>query len=100
MTFEVVADAGHPEIQNDGMKYSGLRFRAECKLAGKVYTQPFGVDAAFGDPTVGEPDTVLGEDVPAFAGIPPPRLRLYPSRRTSRRSSTLSRCHAGVPIHA
>src|SRR5262245_42879177 len=35
MTFEVVPDADHPEIQNEGMKYDGLRFRAECKLAGK-----------------------------------------------------------------
>src|SRR5690606_15471998 len=43
MTFEVGPDDGHPEIQNDGMQYDGLRFRAECKLAGKLYGQPFGV---------------------------------------------------------
>jgi hypothetical protein len=34
------------------MQYDGLRFRAECKLAGKVYGQRFGVDVAFGDPTL------------------------------------------------
>lgn len=44
MAFEVGPDNDHPEIQNDGMQYDGLRFRAECKLAGKVYGQPFGVD--------------------------------------------------------
>jgi hypothetical protein len=55
MTFEVVPDEDHPEIQNDGMQYDGLRFHAECKLAGKVYGQPFGVDVGFGDPILGEP---------------------------------------------
>lgn len=39
MNFEVRPDDGHPNIQNDGMQYDGLRFRAECKLAGKIYGQ-------------------------------------------------------------
>jgi hypothetical protein len=78
MTFEVAPDNDHPEIQNDGMQYDGLRFRAECKLAGKIYGQAFGVDVAFGDPILGEPEVVVAEDVLAFAGIAPPRLRLYP----------------------
>lgn len=78
MTFDVRPDDEHPEIQNDGMKYDGLRFRAECKLAGKIYGQPFGVDVAFGDPILGEPEVVVAEDVLAFAGIAPPTLRLYP----------------------
>jgi hypothetical protein len=78
MTFEVGPDDDHPEIQNDGMQYDGLRFRAECRLAGKVYCQPFGVDVAFGDPILGEPDVMVATDVLAFAGIAPPTLRLYP----------------------
>jgi hypothetical protein len=78
MTFEVAPDDDHPEIQNDGMQYEGLRFRTQCKLAGKVYGQPFGVDVAFGDPILGEPEVVVAEDLLAFAGIAPPRLRLYP----------------------
>ena len=78
MTFEVGPDADHPELQGDGIQYEGLRFRAECRLAGKLYGQPFGVDVAFGDPIIGEPDIVVAEDVLAFAGIPPPTLRLYP----------------------
>jgi hypothetical protein len=78
LTFEVGPDEDHPAIQNDGMQYDGLRFRAECKLAGKVYGQPFGVDVAFGDPILGEPEIVIAEDVLAFAGIAPPTLRLYP----------------------
>jgi hypothetical protein len=77
MTFEVVPDDDHPEIQNDGMQYDGLRFRTGCKLAGKLYGQAFGVDVAFGDPILGEPEVVVAEDVLAFAGIAPPTLRLY-----------------------
>lgn len=78
VTFEVGPDEDHPEIQNEGMQYDGLRFRAACKLAGKVYGQPFGVDVSFGDPILGEPEIVVAEDVLAFAGIAPPKLRLYP----------------------
>lgn len=78
MAFEVTPDAEHPQIQNEGMRYEGLRFRAECRLAGKLYGQPFGVDVAFGDPILGEPEIIVAEDILAFAGIPPPTLRLYP----------------------
>jgi hypothetical protein len=78
MTFELRPDDDHPEIQNDGMLYDGLRFRVEGKLAGKLYGQPFGVDVAFGDPMLGDPDIIAAEDVLAFAGIAPPRLRVYP----------------------
>jgi len=78
MTFEVGPNEDQPEIQNDGMQYDGLRFRAECKLAGKLYGQPFGVDVAFGDPIFGEPEVVVADDVLAFAGIAPPTLRIYP----------------------
>ena len=78
LTFEVGPDEDHPEIQNDGMPYAGLRFRAQCKLAGKLYGQPFGVDVGFGDPILGEPEVVVAADTLAFAGIAPPRLRLYP----------------------
>jgi hypothetical protein len=78
LNFEVAPDEDRPETQNDGMEYGGLRFRAECKLAGKIYGQPFGVDVAFGGPILGEPDEVIADDVLAFAGIAPPKLRLYP----------------------
>ena len=45
MAFEVGRDTDHPTIQNDGMLYEGLRLRAECRLAGKLYGQPFSVSA-------------------------------------------------------
>jgi hypothetical protein len=78
MRFEVQPDNEHPEIQNEGMRYEGYRYRAECRLAGKIYGRPFGVDVAFGDPLIGEPDIVTAEDYLGFAGIAPPVLRLYP----------------------
>jgi nucleotidyltransferase AbiEii toxin of type IV toxin-antitoxin system len=78
LTFEIRPDEDHPEIQNDGMLYEGLRFRSECRLAGKPFGQPFGVDVAFGDPMLGEPDVLVADDALSFAGIAPPTLRIYP----------------------
>jgi hypothetical protein len=85
MRFEVQRDRHHPDIQGEGMKYAGHRFATECRLAGKIYGRPFGVDVAFGDPLVGEPDKFVGDDILTFAGIEPTRLRLYPvvSRRVA-----------------
>lgn len=37
MAFEVRPDTERLEIQNDGMRYEGLRYRARGKLAGKLY---------------------------------------------------------------
>jgi hypothetical protein len=60
------------------MKYEGRRYRADGKLAGKPFGQPFGVDVAFADPILGEPDAIIASDALAFAGIASPRLRVYP----------------------
>jgi hypothetical protein len=78
MVFTIRPDDRHPDIQNEGMRYEGLRFRAECTVGGKVYGRPFGVDVAFGDPILGEPELMVGVDALAFAGIAPPTLRVYP----------------------
>jgi hypothetical protein len=77
MRFEVQRHR-HPELRGEGMKYAGHRFLSECRLAGKIYGRPFGVDIAFGDPLVGDPDEVVAGDILAFAGVEPARLRLYP----------------------
>jgi predicted nucleotidyltransferase component of viral defense system len=78
MTFELSPDKDHPEIVGDGIQYDGYRYRSECKLAGKLYGQPFGVDVAFGDPIYGDPEIITTADILAFADISPPALRLYP----------------------
>lgn len=78
LTFEVTPDRDHPEITNDGMQYTGLRFRAVCRLGGKPFGFPFGIDVAFADPMFGEPDILIADDVLEFAGVPPPKVRVYP----------------------
>ncbi len=78
MVFEVKPDGRHPNIDGDGMRYEGLRFRASCGLAGREYGAPFGVDVAFGDPILGAPPEVLADDLLGFAGVPPPKIRIYP----------------------
>ena len=76
--FEIDADSHRPDIEAEGMKYDGFRFRAEAKLAGKLYGQRFGVDVAFGDPILGAPEIIAADDVFGFAGIAPPTIRIYP----------------------
>lgn len=78
MSFEIQPDRRHPDIQNEGMQYDGLRFRAECRLAGKLYGTAFGLDIAFGDPLVGETEVIPATDTLDFVGIAPPEIRLYP----------------------
>jgi hypothetical protein len=43
-----------------------------------LYGQAFGIDVAFGDPMLGEPEVVTGDGLLSFAGIEPATLRLYP----------------------
>jgi hypothetical protein len=78
LDFEIGPDSDHPQLLNDGIRYEGQRFRATCRLAGKTYGRPFGVDVAFAEPLLGEPDIAMAEDLLDFIGIAPPRLRLYP----------------------
>lgn len=65
-------------MPDEGMVYEGQRHHVTCALAGKPYGLPFGLDIAFADPILGEPDIVVAADVLGFAGIEPPTLRLYP----------------------
>ena len=45
LSFVVTPDREHPAIEGDGIVYAGRRYRAEARLAGKLYGMPFGVDA-------------------------------------------------------
>lgn len=78
MFFEIRVDTRHPDIAGPGVQYEGQRFRAECRLAGMLYGQPFGVDVAFGDPILGDPELIRGDDLLSFAGIAAPELLVYP----------------------
>tara|TARA_R110002096_G_C14626170_1_gene724472 strand:- start:1738 stop:2229 length:492 start_codon:yes stop_codon:yes gene_type:complete len=63
LSYEVTADARHPVMTGDGMKYEGMRFQCVCRLAGKIYGQRFGIDVGMGDPIFGEPSRVI-QNVP------------------------------------
>ena len=78
LSFDIDADPHRPDIEAEGLKYDGFRFRAEAKLAGKLYGQRFGIDVAFGDPIFDAPETVVANDIFGFAGIAPPTIRIYP----------------------
>ena len=78
LSFIVEPDRVHPTIEGDGMIYDGLRFRVQGQLAGKVYAGPFGLDVGFGDVLTEPPETVLGSDFLAFAGVERARHRIYP----------------------
>lgn len=78
LTFEIAVDPRHPTIEADGLHYEGRRYRVEARLAGKVYARPFGVDVAFAEPIVGEPDTLHGLPWLEFAGIAATVVRAYP----------------------
>ena len=76
MTFEVRLDRKHPELE--GLEYGGRRYRAEARLAGKLYGAAFGIDVVFAEPMTGEIETLVGSDLLAFAGIAPTPIRTYP----------------------
>jgi hypothetical protein len=78
LSFVVKPDPHHPAIGGDGVVYEGQRFRAEARLARKIYGEPFGVDAAFGDVLLVPPEEILGTDFFAFANVPRTKLRVYP----------------------
>ncbi len=78
LSFVIEIDAEHPEFEGDGIVYQGRRYRAEARLAGKIYGDPFGVDAGFGDVLTTEPEMIDGTDFFAFAGIARARYRVYP----------------------
>lgn len=76
-TFEVGVDPHHPTIEADGLHYEGRRYRVGTRLAGKVYARPFGVDVAFAEPIIGEPDALRGAPWLEFAGIAATVVRAY-----------------------
>jgi hypothetical protein len=77
LSFRIEPDREHPTIDVEGMIYGGRRYRAEARLAGRLYGLPFGVDVAAGDATTVAPDIVQGSGLLAFVGLEPVRLRVY-----------------------
>jgi hypothetical protein len=78
LVFEVERDADLPIIEAEGLRFEGQRFRVRTTLAGRRYADAFGVDVAIGEPIVGTPTEVVGDDLLRFVGIPAPVFRAYP----------------------
>jgi len=79
MTFEIQPKKDNPDVAGDGVRYGGKRFRVECKLAGKPFGNPFGLDVVFGGAMLGDATPVQGDDYLGFAGIAAPTLPLLPA---------------------
>ena len=78
MTFEIQPKKTTPDVAGDGVLYGGKRFRVECRLAGKLFGNPFGLDIMFGGHMLGDGTAVQGADYLGFAGIEAPMLPLVP----------------------
>lgn len=78
MSFEINVDTRHPTITGTGLQYEGYRYGAECRIAGRRFANPFGIDIAFGDPIFGEIETIAASDILDFIGVRPPNIRVYP----------------------
>lgn len=78
LRYEVTEDPRHPDIEAEGMRYQGKRFRARATLAGRIYGTSFGIDVAVAEPIVGAVDQLVGSRLLEFAGVNPPIIRVYP----------------------
>ena len=78
LRFEVQVDPDHSELEANGLKYGGRRYRCEPLLAGRRFSRPFGLDVAFAEPFVGQPEVLRGTDFFEFAGISCTQYRVYP----------------------
>lgn len=78
LTYQLELDPKRPLLQAEGLRYGGRRYRARAEMAGKLFGSPFGVDVAFAEPMVGEPEVLEGRPWLEFIGLPPTRLRVYP----------------------
>ncbi|MBI4604614.1 MAG: nucleotidyl transferase AbiEii/AbiGii toxin family protein [Planctomycetes bacterium] len=78
LVFEVRQDPRRPEIEAEGMRYPGRRYRVRGLLAAKLYGSPFGLDVAFAEPFSGAVEEVEGIPFLAFAGVAPAKVRIYP----------------------
>ena len=78
LVFEVARQTAHPTIDAEGQRYEGQRFRVAAQLAGRRYADGFGVDVVIGEPLVGDPQNIFGDDILDFIGAPRPMFAAYP----------------------
>lgn len=69
--YTVQLDPRADTITADGLAYEGVRFRVGARLAGRPFGTSFRVDASLGEPQVGTPEPVRGDDLLDFVGLEP-----------------------------
>lgn len=74
LVFRIAAAKG----QFPGAHRGAERFPVEALLASTTYAR-FHLDVGLGDPTIGAPDELVGEDFLGFAGIAPTRALAIPT---------------------
>ena len=78
LAYAVEPHPGHPEIDGDGVRYHGRRFRLIPTIAARPFGDPFGVDVAIADAVEGPPEWLEGSDFFARYGMPRLRVPAYP----------------------
>ncbi len=73
LTFQI----GTPTTELAGAPLGGARFPCEGFLAGKTYGR-FHIDLGFGDDPGGSPEILTGDDLLAFAELPPAKVLAIP----------------------
>jgi hypothetical protein len=76
--FRVGPNTDAPEIDGDGVRYHGRRFRVWPAIAGRPFGDPFGVDVAVADAVVDPPDTLHGSAFLERYGLPRLTVPAYP----------------------
>ncbi|MBL4848598.1 MAG: nucleotidyl transferase AbiEii/AbiGii toxin family protein [Planctomycetes bacterium] len=78
LQFEVTPDPRHPVMEGEGLVYQGQRFRVVGQLAGKQYSDHFGLDVGMADALTAEPEIVSGSNFLEFVELSPASFRIYP----------------------
>lgn len=78
LVFQIAPDRRHPDLAIPGTAYEGLRFQVRALLDGRLFGNPFGLDAALAEPLVQEPEPLTAPDLLGFAGLAPASVRAYP----------------------
>ena len=76
--FAVAPNPSAPEIDGDGVRYDGRRFRVTPTIASRPFGDPFGLDVAIADAIVGAPDMLEGSDFFDRYGLARLRVAAYP----------------------
>ncbi len=78
LEFAIEPNPDDPEIDGDGVRYNGRRFRVTPRIASRPFGDPFGVDVAVADAVVGAPELLEGSDFFDRYGLSRLRVPAYP----------------------